>query len=97
MKGYKAWDVSLYGRVVDFPAILGLDNPIIPVGTIYAMRFVANEWVEFCNNHDRVSRILRWMSFMTIRKKEDGTWERIGTKNEIRELGPVENWPSLDY
>jgi hypothetical protein len=70
---------------------------MVTVGTIYALRFIANEWVEFCHNHDRVSRVLRWMAFITIRKRDDGTWERYEDKNEIRELGPAEDWPSLDY
>lgn len=65
-------------------------------GTVVAMRFHAREWLVFCKNEDVVSEILEWISSITIRKKADGTWERVGL-NEIRELGPDEEFPEKEF
>jgi len=79
--------------VWDYPAIdLSATGPA-PARIIFAHRFHAREWLELDGN--RVSRVVEWISFITIRKEPDGTWKRVG-QNVIRELRAGEV-PSINF
>ncbi len=66
--------------LVDVPSVF-LDPQIpevqqILVGSGVVHRFYAREWLTW--NGGLVSTIQRWRSFLTVRRKPDGSWERIG-------------------
>ncbi len=66
--------------LVDAPGPI-LDTQAAPiqqllVGTGAAHRFYAREWLTW--NGGLISTVQRWRSFVTVRKKADGTWERVG-------------------
>ena len=56
-----------------------------PPGTVIARRFYAREWVTWYGA--RVSQILRWKCFTTLRRKSDYSWERKGS-NAISAVSP---------
>jgi hypothetical protein len=87
--------------------IFSLDSPAIkitepsPVGLVAAMRFHAREWTTLCKNGDRVSPILEWISYITIRREPNGPdgkprWRRVG-RNEVRERNPGEEFPDFSF
>jgi len=87
--------------------IFSLDSPAIPIeepvnaGVVVAYRFHAREWTTLCKNGDRVSSILEWISYITIRREPDGPdgrpqWRRVGC-NEVRERNPGEEFPDFSF
>jgi hypothetical protein len=79
--------------VWDYPGIKLNSSSLIdaPSGTVVTYRFHAREWVEL--NGNRVSGVIEWFSFITIRKEPNNKWKRVGW-NEIRKLAPAESFPS---
>jgi hypothetical protein len=51
-----------------------------PVGTVWVVRTFAREWLTW--NGGIASDVIKWHSFITIRKTGQGTWAYVG-KNEI--------------
>jgi hypothetical protein len=64
---------------IDAPGLgWGLMNTnIAPPGSIMVHRLYAHEWLTWKGG--LASDVLRWRSFLTIRRKTDLTWERVGT------------------
>lgn len=60
----------------------------LPPGTVIARRFYAREWLTWRGL--RVSPILRWQCFTTLRRKADYSWERAGP-NVIKETDAGES------
>ncbi len=73
--------------ITDAPGIFSDDIGQRPEGTLLAHRLYAHEWLTW--NGQRVTDMLRWHSFVTLRRTADSTWSRIGP-NTI-ELTPEED------
>lgn len=74
-----------YARTIysfDSPAIRAsvLDNH--PVGTVFRFRLYAREWLTW--QGAVVSEVVRWNSWVEIRKYVEGSWEYVPGKNRIQ-------------
>jgi hypothetical protein len=66
------------------PGTVGLFSAAeAPPGSVVAHRMYAREWLTW--NGTLASGILRWRSFLTLRRKPDLSWERVG-QNLIAEV-----------